>query len=333
MKTVLIFGATGTIGAYTALYLKSKGYNIIATGRRVSDNNFFSDYRIPYFSIDISRMENFINLDMIKPDVILHCAGIMPAAMAGYNPQEYVDSIITGTLNILKYMNERKINKIVFTQSHADSSYLMESKNPIPSDIEKKFPLTGDHSIYSICKNAAVDMIEHFFYEYEIKRFILRLPTIYAYHPNPYFYVNGEKKFIAYRYIIEQAIRGQKIEIWGDPAKQKEITYIKDLCQIFEKATESNLDGGMYNVGRGIGVTLETQIKGIIDIFGTEKNKSQILYCPEKPDAHQFIHDITKTVSELNYKPEYDYEKLLIDFREEMYVERFVKLWGKRENY
>src|SRR5690606_15727641 len=124
-----------------------------------------------------------------KVHTIIHCAGVMPAKMEGFNPQRYVDSIISGTLNILNYAKKIKANKIIFTQTRADSSYLMGTKIPVPSDIEKKFPLKGDHAVYSICKNAAVDLIEHYFHQFGLNRFILRLPTIYAYHPDPYFYV------------------------------------------------------------------------------------------------------------------------------------------------
>ena len=42
MDTIVIFGATGSVGVYTALFLKKKGYNIIAVGQRKSDNGFFA---------------------------------------------------------------------------------------------------------------------------------------------------------------------------------------------------------------------------------------------------------------------------------------------------
>ena len=52
MKTIVVFGATGKVGCYSALYLKEKGYDVIAVGRRKSDNGFFADYDIPYVSLD-----------------------------------------------------------------------------------------------------------------------------------------------------------------------------------------------------------------------------------------------------------------------------------------
>ena len=52
-KKVVIFGATGKVGCYSALHLKEVGFDVIAVGHRPSDNGFFADYNIPYYSVDI----------------------------------------------------------------------------------------------------------------------------------------------------------------------------------------------------------------------------------------------------------------------------------------
>ena len=77
--------------------------------------------------------------------------------------------------------------------------------------------------MYVISKNAAVDMIEHYYREYGLKRFIFRLPTIYMYTPNSYYYVNGEKKIMGFRHMINQAMAGENIEVWGDPSRAHDI--------------------------------------------------------------------------------------------------------------
>ena len=332
-QKVLILGATGTVGAYVTLHLSQAGYTVVASGRRKSDNGFFSTHNIEYYSVDVSKSEEFKKLSNINDiDVVVHCAGVMPAVMGLYKPQDYIDTIVTGTLNVLEFMRAKGIPKIIFMQTRADSNYLMGTTKPIPSDIERKFPLTGDHAVYAICKNTAIDLIEHYHHEHSIGRFILRLPTIYAYHPNSYFRVNTVKKPIAYKLLIEKAVKGEAIEIWGDPQKQKEITSVKDLSQIIEKAIISPNEGGVYNVGRGVGVSLDEQIKGIIDVF-SEGKKSEIIYRSDMPDARQFVHDISKTQEELGYSPEYDYKRLLEDYKEEMMQQRFRKLWGSEEDY
>lgn len=329
---IIIFGATGTVGAYTSIYLKKNNYNVIAIGKRESDNGFFKKNGIDYYSVDIANKDTFSKLPINDIDIVIHLAGVMPATMAGYNPQIYIDSVMTGTLNVLDYCLKAGVSKIIFSHSRADSNYLMGNK-PIPSDIVKKFPLKGDHSVYTICKNASVDLIEHYYHQYGLKRFILRLPTIYAYHPNPYFFVNGERKFIGYRLLIEQAKKGGGIEIWGNPNKAKEIVYINDLLQIVEKCIESSIDGGMYNVGRGVPVTLEEQILGIVDVFCDKNNRSKIIYKPDMPDGREYINDISKTKRDLGYEPKYNYYDLLIEYKKYMEEEPFSLLWGNKNDY
>lgn len=332
MGKILIFGATGLVGAYTILDLKDRGYDVIAVGRRKSDNGFFGSHSIPYYSVDITCSSGFTDLPRDEIDTIIHLAGAMPASMSGYNPHLYIHSVLEGTLNVLEYAVVVSAKRIVFAQSRADSNYLM-GKTPIPSDIVKKFPLTGDHSVYSICKNASVDLIEHFYHQYGIKRFVLRFPTIYGYHPNPYFYVNGVKKMMSYRLIMEKAIKGESVEIWGDPRRGKEIVYVKDAVQIIGHCIDSELDGGVYNVGRGVPVTLDEQINGIVSVFSNPNAPSQIIYRPDMPDAREYVNDVSKTQKELGYIPEYDYYKLLVDFKKYMMDEPMKQLWGTRADY
>jgi UDP-glucose 4-epimerase len=329
MKKVLILGATGTVGAYTSIELKDK-YEIIAAGRRESDNGFFADYGIKYYSIDITRKEDFNKIKEEDIYAVIHLAGAMPAAMLGYHPQRYINTIVTGTMNVLDFCCERGVNRIIFSQSRADSNYLMD-KGPIPSDIVKQFPLKGDHSMYAICKNAAVDMIEHYYHEYGLNRFVLRLPTIYAYHPNPYFHVNGVKKMMAYRFIMEQALKGNDLEIWGNPDRAKEIVYVKDLVQIIDKSILCSGHGGMYNVGGAKAVTLEEQILGIKEVFCNPENLSEVIYKKDKPDARAYKNDISKTISDLGYQPQYDYMSLLHEYKKYMDEEPFEKLWGRNQ--
>ncbi|AGY54112.1 Putative UDP-glucose 4-epimerase [Bacteroidales bacterium CF] len=333
MKRVIIFGATGTLGVYTSLRFKELDYNVIAVGRRKSDNGFFADHNIPYYSVDISKKEEFDKLPTEDVECVIHYAGAMPAHMKGYRPHEYIDSIITGTLNVLEYTKKVHGKKIVFTQSISDCFWMVHDATPVPADIWRKFPLNNDHSIYVIAKNAAVDLIEHYYEAFGIKRFILRLPTIYLYHPDPFYHVNGEKREMFYRMFIDKAISGEPIEIWGDASKVKEIVYVKDFVQIVEKCVESPLDGGFYNVGEEECVSLEEQVRGIIDVFGKEGHKSPVIYRSEMQDPSEFVFDISKTKNELGYKPKFNYRKSLTDFKQEMETNPFEKLWGKESDY
>lgn len=331
-EKIVVFGSTGTVGAYSSLLLSREGYEVIAVGRRDDDKGFFDSIGASYVSIDITKKEDFEKLPKDGISSVLHFAGTMPSKMEGYRPQEYIDTIVKGTMNVLDYCLEVEAKKIIFTQTRADSHSYMGSDAPLEDDIIKGFPKTGDHSVYTICKNAAVDLIEHYHAQYGLNRFIFRLPTIYAYHPDFYFYVNGSKKEKAYWQLINQARKGKVLEIWGDPSKAKEIFYVKDMAKAVLLATNSNKNGGIYNVGKGVGVTLEEQVRGIAEIFSPPEAPSKVVYRPEMPDGRQFVHSISKISNELGFFPDYDYLAMLKDMKCEMEEKPFRLLWGKGED-
>lgn len=332
MKKVVVLGATGTLGAPIAIYLYQLGYEVIAVGHRESDNGFFAERNIEYISADISKAEDFQKLPQENVYAVLDFAGALPASMAGYNPNAYISSIVQGTLNVLEYTRLVKADRIIFPQSLFDISYLFGSKVPIPADSIRKAPVEGDHALYVISKNTAVDMIEHYHEVYGIKRFILRLSRVYLYHPNPYTYTDGKKVLVSDRYLIYKAMKGEDIEIWGDPYRLLETCCLKDFLQIVGKSLEAQHDGGIYNIGSG-GSTLKERIEGIVDVFNPAEKKSKLIYCPEKRSSQQFVLDIRKTINELGYQPKYNWKQYLLDFKKEMAEQPFAKLWGYEKDF
>lgn len=331
MKKVVVFGATGNLGANISIHLHKLGYDVVAVGHRKSDNGFFAEFGMSYFSVNIENENDFDQLPKEGVYAVLHFAGVLPAVMKGFSATPYVQSIIQGTLNVLEYTRKVGAERILFPQTLFDIYHLFGTKVPIPADSQRRVP-EGDHWMYVIAKNAACDMIEHYYKEYGIKRFIIRLSRIYLYHPNPYTYTDGKKVLVSDRALIYKAIKGEPIEIWGDPNRLLETISIYDFLQIIEKALVANVDGGIYNVGSG-GTTLEERVRGIVDVFCPKDKKSKITYCPEKQNCTQFVLDIQKTIIELGYEPKYSWHDYLVRFKEEMGVQPFAKLWGREEDY
>lgn len=331
-EKILVLGATGNLGAYSALALKEAGYDIIATGKRKSDNGFFEDMGIPYYSVDITDSESFNCLMDLGITTVVDFAGELPSRCA-FNPQALIRTITEATMNVLEFMRKTNAKKIIFPTTPYDLFHLHESGIPINPDAERSFPLTGDHSIYAIAKNAAVDLIENYYNEYGISRFILRFFTIYQYHPNAYHYADGKMRMMPYRMLMDKAAKGESICIYGDPTRVKEMVYIKDFTQVVVNAVKSDLSGGFYNIGSPTRVSLDEMIHGIVEVFSPENKKSIISYDATKPDTLQSMLDWSKTEKELNYKPQYSYIKMLEDFKQEMETEPLKKLWGTREDY
>lgn len=319
MKNIVVFGASGDTGRYFVEYFlenySGNEYQLIATGTRKTD--CFDDMGVPYYQVDITNKSDF---DKLPKDVyaVIDLAGLMPARMKGYDPYKYIDVNITGNLNILEYCRQNGADRILFAQSFGDIKDWAEEKLVLTADMPRNFDFKTDHTIYVMCKNFTVDMMENYYQMYGLKKFVFRLPTIYLWSPIDNYYVDGEIRKIGYRILIDRAINGEDIEVWGDASRLKDMVYVKDFCQMLYKALFVDRTHGHYNVGTGIGTSLLDQIKGIVEVFGEEGNKSKLIMCPEKPNAPQYIMDITPAREELDYEPKYNYIDMLKDFKREM---------------
>lgn len=329
---VLVLGATGNLGAYSALALKNAGFDVIAAGKRKSDNGFFKEKGMEYVSIDITKKESFDCLLDKNIEIVADFAGELPSRCA-FNPQALIRTITEATMNVLEFMRKAGAKKIIFPTTPYDLFQYHETGIPIDPDAPRSYPPTGDHSIYAIAKNAAVDLIENYHNEYGISRFVLRFFTIYQYHPNAYHYADGKMRKMPYRGLMDRARTGEKIAIYGNPSRVKEMVYIKDFTKVVVAAAKSDLDGGFYNIGSPNRVSLEKMIRGIVEVFSPEGSKSEISYDVSKPDTLQSMLDWSKTKKELGYEPEYDFIKMMRDFKKEMEEEPLKQLWGSGEYY
>lgn len=322
MKNIIVFGASGDTGRYFVKYFLDHycgtDYQVIATGTR--ETSFFDSLEVPYYQVDIRKKEEFEKLPG-EVYAVVDLAGAMPARMKGYDPYKYIDVNITGNLNILEYCRKTKADRILFAQSFGDIKDHAEDNPLLTVDLPRKFSFTSDHTIYVMTKNFAVDMIENYHQMYGLRNFIFRLPTIYLYSPVDTYYVDGKQRKIGYRLLIDKARAGEPIEVWGDPERVKDMVYVKDFCQMLYRAVFVDRNYGYYNVGTGVGTSLLDQIQGMIEVFGTSGKESELIMCPDKPNAPQYIMDIAPAVSELGYKPEYTYRKMLLDFKKEMEIQ------------
>ena len=330
MKRIIIFGATGNVGSYLLKYaldyFKNSEYEIIASGRRNTD--FFSKRNITYYSVDISKSEDFEVLPKDNVYAVIYLAADIPAYMNGYVPTKYIHSNIIGAFNVLEYCRKVNVDRLLFSTSSYDIWNAAKRGEIIKPDMPYDFSYTGDHSLYVISKNTAIEMMEHYHQEYGLKTFVFRFPTIYSYSPNQYYYPNGIKTLRPVYRMINNAISSKPIELWGDPLYSKDMVYVDDCAQMFCKAIEVDREKGWYNVGTGIPVTMEQQIRTIIEVFSPKENPSQIIYLPDKPYGGGCLMDISNAKAELGYEPKYDVKALFEAYKEEMKVNRFIELRG-----
>lgn len=316
MSKVLVIGASGSLGRGVISYLK-QFHDVTATYSR----NPFIELGVTVKQIDITSYDSLISIES-NFDVVVLIAGAMPATMKGYTPKNYIDTNITGAMNVLQYCREANIKKLIYIMTFSDVSHKFYTGEPILADDDRGLTLTGDHAVYAISKVAACDLIEHYHQEYGLQTITFRIPTVYCADNNFDYYVDGKLKRKAYVKMIESIVNNSAIEMWGNPDHSKDMPYIKDFANLINLAIEHPTAQGIFNAGTGNPISLRDLINTMIEVFGNDK-PVKIIPCPEKPSQPNFTFNMTKTEKVFNYHPKWSLKNMLIDIRDTIGIESF----------
>ncbi len=323
---IIVTGATGFIGTYLVDELVKNRFKVIATGRRASGEEYYSRLDIPFVKLDVTDEDEFGKLPTKDVEAVIHLATLLPANVKQCDAVDYVRVNLIGTLNVLEYCRRNGIKKNVSTTTHSDVQNYWKYGKPIPDDAVKSFKYTGDHAMYVISKNAAVDCIEHYNQEYGMQGIVFRLPAVYGYGPHSSIYVDGKYHKTGFEIFIENAISCEPLEVWGNPDISRDMVYVKDVVSAFVQALKSDKAIGLYNIATGIPVSLAEQARLTIEVFSSKDKKSEIIYRPEKPSIAPYLYDIAKAKNDFCYEPKYSFKELLVDYKKEMVQKRFKHL-------
>jgi GDPmannose 4,6-dehydratase len=114
MKTAIICGVSGQDGAYLAQLLLNKGYNVCGTSRDAQMSSFNNLTRlgirnqIKLESVALNDFRSVLQvLTKIEPDEVYNLAGQTSVGLSFEQPVETLESIATGTLNLLEAIRFR----------------------------------------------------------------------------------------------------------------------------------------------------------------------------------------------------------------------------------
>lgn len=327
---VLVFGATGMLGGYSAIALHNAGHEVIACGRRESDNGFFAKNGCSYIGgVSLEHADCYSRLPT-NVDAVVNMAGTMPAH-ADTNAMPYVQSIVVGIVNLLEWMRKSECRRIVFNTTPSDVGAYFGKAIPVPDDAPRSFPKDGgDHAVYAICKNAAVDILEHYRIAYGFKPIVFRHLTVYGWSPNANYCVNGVRKCLPWRQIMRKCIANEIVEVWGDPSRKKELLYIDDFTDAICRAVESDVCG-LFNLPGDRPYTLDEQVQGLLDVFTPALRPQKKVYCPEMPSTPQNLLAGEKVFKYLGWKAKTNWVEACKRIRHSMISSDFNLLWGEIE--
>jgi len=296
----LILGGAGFIGAHLVEELLRLGHEvrIFDQSQLFAPVELQADPRIQWY------LGNFLDVNALRSamdgvDVVFHFISLTLPKSSNENPVFDVEANVVGTVRILDLMRELKVRKIVFASS-GGTVYGLPKSLPI-SELHATDPMVS----YGITKLTIEKYLHIYKVLHRIDYCVLRLA-------NPF----GERQRVdaaqgAVAVFIHKALRDEEIHIWGDGTVVRDYVYIKDVVRAFVLAMSWNGSPAVFNVGSGIGTSLNDILKCIGTLLGRHVRYS---FQPSRAfDVPVNVLDVALAKTHLGWVPSIRFEEGLSD--------------------
>ncbi len=257
---ILVTGADGFIGSHLTEELVRRGYNVRAF---VFYNAFNSWGWLEQTEPEIKK-----NLDIFAGDIrdpygvksamkgcklVFHLAALISIPYSYHSPDNYVDTNIKGTLNVMQAARELNMHKIV----HTSTSEVYGTAKFVP--ITEEHPLQAQ-SPYSATKIGADQIAMSFYHAFEMPISIVRPFNTYG--------PRQSARAVIPTIITQIANRRGNIRL-GALHPTRDFSYIKDTIKGFIAVAESNdTVGEVINIGSNFEISIKETLGLILDIMG-----------------------------------------------------------------
>lgn len=304
-KKVFVTGADGFIGTHLVELLVSSGAKVKALSQYNSFNNWgwledagcldeievvCGDIRDPYFINNSSR----------NSDIIFNLAALIAIPYSYVAPSSYVDTNISGTLNICEAALKNKVKKLV--QISTSEVYGTAKYTPI----DEKHPLQPQ-SPYSASKIGADSIAESYFRSFD-------LPVCIARPFNTYGPRQSARAVIPT--IITQMAAGNKNIRLGNTTPRRDFNYVKDICAgLLKIACSDKTTGEVINIGSNSEISIKDLFEKIRKLMHSDAKllEEQKRLRPQKSEVMRLRCDNSKIKKLVGYKPQYNLEAGLIE--------------------
>ena len=297
---ILVTGCAGFIGSHLCEKLVAEGHEVIGIdnfddfySKEFKSKNIESLNQSPNFVLRLIDIRLKEELDSIREEfeLVIHLAAKAGVRPSIEKPENYIETNITGTQNILDLMLKRKVNKIVFASS--SSIYGDNTVSPYSENAVVDFPI----SPYAFTKKSCELLLYTYFHLYKINSVLLRFFTVYGPRQRPDLAIN--KFFTA----IEQ---DKPIFVFGDGSTARDYTFIADIIKgIMSSIDLIKKESAVYeiiNLGNNRPTKLLSLIQKIEEVVG---KKADLSFKEMQPgDVIMTCADTTKAGQLLNYSPE-----------------------------
>lgn len=326
LTRVLVTGAAGFIGFHLSKRLVSLGYQV--TG--LDNLNDYYDVelkksrlqileQLPQFSFVKQDLQNKVALDALfaqhKFEYVINLAAQAGVRYSIQNPYAYLDSNLTGFLNILEACRNNPVKHLIYASS--SSVYGANKKMPFSTHDNVDHPL----ALYAVSKKSNELMAHAYSNLYNIPTTGLRFFTVYGPYGRP-----DMALFIFTKAILE----GKSIDVYNHGKMRRDFTYVDDIVEgivrLTPKAPVGNTqwsglkpDPGssfapykIYNIGNNSPVELMHFIEVLEDKLGKKAVKNLLpLQDGDVPETYANVDDL---INDVGFRPETSIETGIDNF-------------------
>lgn len=325
---ILVTGAAGFIGFHTCLKLINNGHIVYG----IDNINDYYDPNLKFdrlielgFSKDESKIfQNetqstkfkflrFSRLDLVDTEsinllfkkeqfeVVCNLAAQAGVRYSLENPKSYIDSNISGFLNILEGCRNHKVKHLVYASS--SSVYGENKKVPFETVDKVDHPI----SLYAATKKSNELMAHSYGHLYDFKTTGLRFFTVYGPWGRP---------DMSYYLFADAISNDQPIKVFNNGLMERDFTYIDDIVNGVTKVIEKNISSRkhymIYNIGNNKTENLQDFISTIEYLIGKKAIKKMLPM--QQGDVHRTFANIDKLIDDFGYKPRTSINKGIKEF-------------------
>jgi UDP-glucuronate 4-epimerase len=312
---VLVTGSAGFIGSAVALRLLARGDDVVG----IDNLNDYYDVSLkrarlarsvdhPSFRqvcCDVSDRAAMAEVFAVeRPQRVVHLAAQAGVRYAAQNPHVYVESNITGFLQILEGCRHTQVEHLVYAST--SSVYGANESMPFSVHDGANHPL----SLYAATKKANEMMAHSYAHLFRVPCTGLRFFTVYGPWGRP---------DMALFLFTKAILADEPIRVFNQGHHTRDFTYVDDivegLVRTLDRPARPNADWSgqapdpatsaapyrLYNIGNQQPVTLMHYIETLENCLG---RKARIEYLPLQPgDVPDTQADVDDLVREVGYRP------------------------------
>lgn len=297
MQRILVTGAAGFIGQKVSEFLLNDGIEVIGV------DNLCETYDVRLKEWRLSQLENqpgfyFRRVDICDSDMlreafnestpldgVIHLAARAGVRQSLENPAAFIQTNITGTMNLLECCRQFEVPKFVLAST--SSIYGANAPLPTPETADSSHPLQP----YAASKKAAEVLCHSYHHNYGLDVTVFRYFTVYGPAARP-----DMAMFRFTQWIAED----RPLRLNGDGTQLRGFTYVDDIA----RGTILGLKPLGYDV-INLGGHEELRMLDLIHLMESLlQKKARIVTLPfNQADMRTNLADITRARQALGWEP------------------------------